>query len=97
MQGRAAAALAAIQAAIAADPAYAEAHNSLGVLLRDTGDVPEAIAAYDACLALDPHHRSAGQNRLLALTSVARARARPRMDARLLALFAADVLCSFFV
>ncbi len=59
------------QKAIQANPRYAEAYNNLGVLYRDEGKIAEAIASYDRCLKLDPNSRNAGQNRLLAMTSLA--------------------------
>jgi protein O-GlcNAc transferase len=43
-----------------------------GVLKRDEGRIDEAISAYEACLAIDPLSRNAGQNRLLALNSIGR-------------------------
>lgn len=55
------------------NPDYADAHNNLGVLLRDTGDMPESLAAYQAALALEPHNRNAGQNLLLGLNYSVRA------------------------
>ena len=69
-QGRALEALHLLQAALLAWPGYAEAHNNLGVLQRDMGLIPEAIAAYDRCLELDPDNRNAGQNKLLALNYI---------------------------
>lgn len=71
-QGRAAAALDALQQAIRVHPGYADAHNNLGVLLRDTGDMPESLASYQAALAIEPHNRNAGQNLLLGLNYSAR-------------------------
>lgn len=47
-----------------------EAHNNLGVLQRDVGCIPEALASYSRCLELDPRCRNAGQNRLLALNYI---------------------------
>ena len=59
-QGRAQEALQLLQAALMAAPAYAEAHNNLGVLQRDVGAVGDAVASYERCLALDPGSRNAG-------------------------------------
>ena len=56
--------------AVAAAPTYAVAHNNLGVLLRDTGDVPEALEAYGECARHSPDHRNAEQNYLLGLNYV---------------------------
>eukprot|EP00171_Calliarthron_tuberculosum_P020617 IDg20617t1 len=53
--------------AIAICPQYAEAHNNIGVLLRDEGDIDEAIKAYETCIKLDPRADMASQNRLHAL------------------------------
>ncbi|GFR51332.1 hypothetical protein Agub_g13698, partial [Astrephomene gubernaculifera] len=47
-----------------------EAHNNLGVLQRDVGCIPDALASYSRCLELDPNCRNAGQNRLLALNYI---------------------------
>jgi tetratricopeptide (TPR) repeat protein len=40
----------AYDAALSRCPAYAEAHNNIGVLLKSIGKLPEAIAAYKKCL-----------------------------------------------
>ena len=45
-QGRAQEALTLLTAAIAACPTYAEAYNNLGVLQRDVGAIPQALASY---------------------------------------------------
>lgn len=47
--------------ALLAAPDYAEAHNNLGVLQRDVGTVPDAIASYNRCLDLAPDSRNAGE------------------------------------
>lgn len=46
--------------ALLAAPSYAEAHNNLGVLQRDVGAVPNALASYARCLELSPDSRNAG-------------------------------------
>ena len=46
--------------ALLAAPSYAEAHNNLGVLQRDVGAVPDALASYARCLELSPDSRNAG-------------------------------------
>ena len=46
--------------ALLAAPDYGEAHNNLGVLQRDVGAVPEAIASYERCLDVAPDSRNAG-------------------------------------
>lgn len=48
----------------------AEAHNNLGVLQRDVGAIPDALASYERALQLVPDSRNAGQNRLLALNYI---------------------------
>jgi protein O-GlcNAc transferase len=53
--------------ALSYDANYVTAHNNMGVLYRDAGLVGEALASYEACLALDPLNLNAAQNRLLAL------------------------------
>ncbi|CAL0310533.1 unnamed protein product [Lupinus luteus] len=50
-----------IEKAITANPTYAEAYNNLGVLYRDTGEITQAIDAYEQCLNIDPDSRNAGQ------------------------------------
>jgi len=47
-----------------------DAWNNLGVLYRDTGDVPEALASYVKAVALQPDVRNASQNFLLGLNYV---------------------------
>jgi protein O-GlcNAc transferase len=68
--GHAREALGALQAAICADPSYAVAHNNAGVLFRDTGDIPEALASYKECARLNPDDRNASQNYLMSLNYV---------------------------
>ncbi len=46
--------------ALLAAPGYVEAHNNLGVLQRDVGAVPDALASYGRCLELSPDSRNAG-------------------------------------
>lgn len=59
-QGKAGEALSLLQAAISALPDYAEAHNNFGVLQRDVGAIPDALASYERALALVPDSRNAG-------------------------------------
>jgi cytochrome c-type biogenesis protein CcmH/NrfG len=40
--------------------AAAEAHNNLGVLQRDVGAIPDALASYERALQLAPESRNAG-------------------------------------
>jgi Tfp pilus assembly protein PilF len=60
-QGKAGEALALLQAAIAASPSYAEAHNNLGVLQRDVGAISDALASYERALSLAPDSQNAGE------------------------------------
>lgn len=53
--------------ALLAAPGYAEAHNNLGVLQRDVGAVPDALASYGRCLELSPDSRNAGEPHMLSL------------------------------
>ncbi|HTU26515.1 MAG TPA: tetratricopeptide repeat protein [Pirellulales bacterium] len=53
--GQLAAAEAAWRAVLAAQPAYAEAHNNLGNVLLRTGRLDEARASYERALALKPN------------------------------------------
>lgn len=59
-QGKAGEALALLNAAIAACPGYAEAHNNMGVLQRDVGAISDALASYNRALELTPDSRNAG-------------------------------------
>jgi tetratricopeptide (TPR) repeat protein len=55
------------QAAVAAAPTNATAHNNLGSALLDNGQVEEAIACYHKAIALDPKHAPAHYNLGMAL------------------------------
>ncbi len=46
------------QAAVAAAPANAAAHNNLGIALKDKGQLDEAIACYKKAIELDPKFAS---------------------------------------
>jgi tetratricopeptide (TPR) repeat protein len=50
------------QAAVAAAPANADAHNGLGVALKVRGQLDEAIACYQKAIALDPRFAGAHYN-----------------------------------
>ena len=39
------------------DAGYAEAHNNMGILLKDVGRARDALDSYDRCLALEPSNR----------------------------------------
>ncbi len=62
-RGELAAALAACDASLAANPASAAAHQTRGDALHDLKRHLEAVAAYDRCLALDPGCFIAWSNR----------------------------------
>src|SRR5262245_6354539 len=55
------------QAAVAAAPGNAAAHNNLGIALKDKGQVAEAIACYQKAIALDPKLAQAHTNLGMAL------------------------------
>ena len=55
-------AIAEYQAALAANPAYTDAHYNLGVALARAGRAPEAIAEFETVLAFDPNSASAQYN-----------------------------------
>lgn len=58
--------------AVAAGGASTELHGNLGIALQDLGHVPEALAAYDRALAIDPANSVARWHRSLALLLVER-------------------------
>jgi Tfp pilus assembly protein PilF len=62
----------AYRSAIQADDGFAEAHNNLGLLLRDRGDDEAAIAELTAATKHDPRLGSAQQNLALALEDAGR-------------------------
>ena len=49
----------AIQRALAAQPAYPDAFNLLGIVLGEEGEVERAVESYQNALAIDPSHRRA--------------------------------------
>jgi tetratricopeptide (TPR) repeat protein len=53
--------------AIAADPSYAPAYNSLGRIAAKQGNQQEALRWYDKAIAANPHYAPALNNRALAL------------------------------
>jgi protein O-mannosyl-transferase len=55
------------EAALRANPEYADAHNNLGAALDQKGQIDEAIRHYQAALRLKPDHAGAHKNLGLAL------------------------------
>lgn len=51
-----------LRRAIELEPGLAGAHTALGVLLANTGRMPEAIAAWSRALELDPADENARHN-----------------------------------
>jgi Tfp pilus assembly protein PilF len=64
------------------DPAHANAHSNLGVLLRATGKPAEAEAEYRPAIQLNPDHIDAYTNLGILLNGLKRTRRRPRVIAR---------------
>lgn len=62
----------AFRAALARNPASAEAQNNLGLALRAQGRLPEAIAAYQAAIRLRPDYPEAHHNLGVASFSLGR-------------------------
>jgi lipoprotein NlpI len=60
--GRTDEARAALDAALAIDPAFAPANNELGVWLREHGEIASAEAAYVQALDTDPSYATAHYN-----------------------------------
>lgn len=59
-----------IEKALQINPNYSEGYNNLGVILREEGNIDEAIAIFDKGFQLDKTNRNASQNRLLALNCI---------------------------
>ncbi|MCX7891135.1 MAG: tetratricopeptide repeat-containing glycosyltransferase family protein [Burkholderiales bacterium] len=77
-------AAASFERAIANGGGSSDLHGNLGIALQDLGRVPEAIAAYDRAIALDPGNTVARWHRSLALLLVERfAEAWPEYELRL--------------
>jgi tetratricopeptide (TPR) repeat protein len=62
-------ALAVFQQAIRLNPQYAEAHNNIGSILQQRGDLPGAIAEFRLALAAEPNYPAAARNLGLALAA----------------------------
>jgi Tfp pilus assembly protein PilF/peroxiredoxin len=60
--GRPSEAQAAFERALAANPEYADAHNTLGALIAQRGDFPNAIAHFRRALAAKPDYADAMNN-----------------------------------
>jgi protein O-GlcNAc transferase len=71
-QGRADEALAAIDAALALDPSYAEGHFNRGILLAQQGRLDEAIDAYQKAVRLRPDFAEAATNAGIVLQELGR-------------------------
>src|SRR5215813_2379117 len=61
-----------IQKAIVLNPNVAEAHNNLGIALKDLKRLVEALASYDKAIALKPDYTEAHYNRGNALMDLKR-------------------------
>ena len=66
-QGKLDEAVAQYQQALALKPDFAEAHNNLGIALRDQGKLDEAVAQYRRALALNSRYGETYGNLGLAL------------------------------
>ncbi len=55
------------RAAIAINPAFAQAHNNLGTALRALGQLDDAVASYRRAIAIDPDYADAHNNLGMAL------------------------------
>jgi Flp pilus assembly protein TadD len=62
MQERPDQALDPLRRAVALDPAYAAAHNALGIALARMGDRAGAIGAFQRAVELEPDYQEARQN-----------------------------------
>ena len=60
-------AILAFQKALSIKPDYAEAHNNMGIVLRDKGKLKEAIEAYAKSLSIKPDYAEAYNNMGIAL------------------------------
>ena len=74
------AAVVAYRRAIALNPAYAEAMVSLGIVLKDLGELDEAIAWHEKALRIDPRLAVAHANRANALALRAERQAAEGVD-----------------
>ena len=53
--------------AFAINPDYAEAHNNLGVTLKELGQLDDAVKSYKKALAINPEYAVARNNLDIAL------------------------------
>jgi tetratricopeptide (TPR) repeat protein len=60
--GRMPEAISEYQSALRIYPNYADAHNNLGAILLQSGDITEAVAEYRAAVRLDPDYPDANSN-----------------------------------
>lgn len=61
-RGRREEALRLLQASLAVDPSYVDAHSNLGNVYKEMGDLENARAAYGRAIELDPKHAAALNN-----------------------------------
>lgn len=71
------------RAAIVNQPNYLPAHNTLGVIYKQHGDLDEALSVFDAILAVEPDNFISMTNQLLVLRSMGRAADAALVEARL--------------
>jgi tetratricopeptide (TPR) repeat protein len=83
-EGKRADALAAFERAVTAEPDLAEAHNSLGVMLLESSDMPPAEEAFREAIRIKPNYPEARYNYALLLSRMRRFDdARVQLDALL--------------
>lgn len=71
------------RAAIVNQPNYLPAHNTLGVIYKQHGNLQEALSVFDAILAVEPDNFISMTNKLLALRAMGRSADADIVEARL--------------